>query len=166
MESPSAPVRLAILETDEPLPSIAAVCGNFGTIFTCLLQAACQSLDPGPQTLESQVALSIHDVLNDDPETAYPDPKTIDAVLITGSRYSAYDNENWILRLVEYTRHLLEGGRVRVIGICFGQQIAARALGAKVARSPRGWELAITEMDLTEEGKKVFGAKTLVSSTL
>lgn len=159
---PSTPIRLAILETDEPLPSIQAVCGRFGTIFTLLLQAACQTLEP-PQTLESQLALSTHDIVAGDPETAYPDPETVDAVLITGSRYSAYDNQNWIIRLVAYTRHLLDGGHVRVIGVCFGHQIVARALGAQVARSPRGWELAITEMNLTDEGQRVFEAKTLVS---
>ena len=162
IESTSTPFCLAILETDKPLPSIASACGNSGAIFTSLFQAASQSLDPSPQRLESQVALSTYDVLNGDPKTAYPDPEIIDAVLITGSRYSAYENQDWILRIVKYTRRLLEGGRVQVISICFGQQIAARALGAKVARSPRGWEMAIREVGLIEEGKKVSVAKTLV----
>ena len=161
---PPAPIRLAVLETDEPIPSVQAVCGRFGTIFTSLLQAACHSLDP-PQTLESQLAISTHDVVTGDPKTAYPDPEAIDAVLITGSKYSAYDNQDWIVRLVAYTRHLLKGGRVRVIGVCFGHQIVARSLGAQVARSPRGWELAVTQMNLTEEGRRVFGANSLVSSS-
>lgn len=159
---PSAPIRLAILEADEPLPIIKAVRGRFGAIFTLLLRAACESLDL-PQTLDSQLSLSTYDVVAGDPDTAYPDPETIDAVLITGSRHSAFENHHWIIRLVEYTRRLLEGNRVRVIGVCFGHQITARALGAQIARSPNYWELSVTELELTEEGKRVFGADTLVS---
>jgi GMP synthase-like glutamine amidotransferase len=157
-----APIHLAILEADEPLPSVMAVRGRFGAIFTSLLRAACESLDP-PQMLESQLALSTHDVVAGDPATAYPDPETIDAVLITGSKHSAFEDQDWIVRLVAYTRRLLEGGRVRVVGVCFGHQIAARAIGAQVARSLRGWELAVTQLELTEEGKTVFMADTLVS---
>ena len=134
-KSTSISIRLAIIETDKPLPGIAAVCGDFSTIFTSLFQAACQSLDQDPQTLEPQIVLSIHNVLDEDPGTAYPNPQTLHAVFITWSRYSAYDNQDWILHLAEYTRHLLGAGTVQVIRICFGQQIAGYALGTKVAPS-------------------------------
>jgi GMP synthase-like glutamine amidotransferase len=136
--------------------------GRFDAIFTSLLRVACKSLDP-PQTLESQLVLTAHDVVAGDPDTVYPDPKTIDAILITGSRHSAYADDDWIVRLTAYTCRLLEEGRVRVIGVCFGHQIAARALGARVARSPQGWELSATKLGLTEEGRRVFGAESLVS---
>lgn len=159
------PTRLAILVTDEPLPSVAAKLGRFDTIFTTVLRSACASLDP-PQALESQLTLTSHDVAAGDLETVYPDPATIDAVLITGSRHSAYANDDWIVRLTEYTRRLLEGRRVRVIGVCFGHQIVARALGARVGRSPNGWELSVVRVELTEEGKGVFGAESVVSSEL
>ncbi|KAK4237794.1 glutamine amidotransferase class-I [Achaetomium macrosporum] len=153
------PIRLAILVTDEPLPSVVAKLGRFDAIFTSLFRAACESLDP-PEPLESQLALTAHDVVGAG-DAAYPDPDTIDAVLITGSRYSAYADDDWIVRLTAYTRRLLDEGRVRVIGVCFGHQIVARALGAEVARSPLGWELSVTELELTEEGKRVFGADSL-----
>lgn len=158
----SDPVRLAMLVTDEPLPSVVAKLGRFDNIFTSLLRAACESLDP-PRTLESELDISAHDVVAGDPETTYPEPQTIDAVLITGSKYSAYADDDWIVRLTEYTRRLLDEGRVRVIGVCFGHQIVARALGARVARSPLGWELSVTRVELTEEGKRVFRAESLVS---
>ncbi|KAK4149404.1 putative glutamine amidotransferase class-I [Chaetomidium leptoderma] len=143
-----APTRLAILVTDEPLPSVAAKLGGFDAIFTSLLRTACESLDV-PQPLESQLALTAHDVVNGDPATVYPDPDTIDAVFITGSSHSASSNQDWI------------EGRVRVIGVCFGHQIVARALGARVGRSPHGWELSVVKVGLTEEGKRVFGAGSL-----
>lgn len=162
MTQPPPPVRLAILVTDQPLPQIAAKLGPFDAIFTTLLRNACASLDP-PQTLNSQLTLTSHDVVNAAPDAGYPDPEAIDAVLITGSRAAAYAEDAWVVRLVEYVRLLLEGGRVRVVGVCFGHQIVARALGARVAPSPKGWELSVTEIELTEEGKRVFGREKLVS---
>lgn len=46
---------------------------------------------------------------------------------------------------------------MRVIGVCFGHQIVGRALGAKVDRSDRGWEVSVVPMTLTAKGKEVFG---------
>ena len=163
--TPSPPIRIAILVVDEPLPSVVERLGRFEAIFTSMFEAAAKSLNP-PQTLGSQLTITAHDVVLGDPATAYPDPETIDAVLITGSRHSAYAEDDWIVRLTAFTRRLLDENRVRVIGVCFGHQIVARALGAKVATSPYGWELSITEMELTEKGKTVFGAEKVVSACM
>ncbi|OHE97562.1 glutamine amidotransferase class-I [Colletotrichum orchidophilum] len=155
------PVRLAILVADEPLPSVVAKLGRFDNIFTTLLRNACESLHP-PQALESQLTLTAYNlVAGHGVDAAYPDPADIDAVLITGSRHSAYADDEWILRLTAFTQRLLEEGRVRVIGVCFGHQIVARALGAQVAQSPRGWELSVTRLELTDEGQSLFGSESL-----
>ncbi|KAI1370264.1 class I glutamine amidotransferase-like protein [Hypoxylon crocopeplum] len=153
------PVRLAILEADTPAAGIKAKYGSYGGVFTHLFERACASLDP-PQALAAQLSLSFHDVVNH-ADAAYPDPETVDAVLISGSKHSAYENDDWIVRLVRYTRRCLEGGRVRVVGVCFGHQIVGRALGAEVGRNVRGWELSVTETELTDEGKKIFGVEKL-----
>lgn len=165
--APSPPTRLAILVADEPLPSVVERLGRFEAIFTTMFKAACESQNP-PQTLDSQLTVTAHDVVSGDPATAYPDPESIDAVLITGSRHSAYADDDWIVRLTAFTRRLLLGddNRVRVIGVCFGHQIAARALGARIAPSPFGWELSVTEMQLTEKGKAVFETEKLVSTSV
>lgn len=161
-----APTRLAILEADVPLPSVVERLGRFDTIFTSMFDAACKSLNP-PQTLDSQLTVTTHDVVSGNPTTAYPDPEDIDAVLVTGSRYSAYADDEWIVRLTAYIRRLLlTDDRVRVIGVCFGHQIIARALGAAVVPSPLGWELSLTEMQLTEMGKAIFGVEKLVSHSV
>lgn len=52
-----------------------------------------------------------------------------------------------------------------MVGICFGHQIIARALGARVDRSTDGWEVAVNAIDLTEAGKELFGRDSLVQIT-
>ncbi|KAH9908458.1 class I glutamine amidotransferase-like protein [Xylariomycetidae sp. FL2044] len=153
-----SPIRLAVLEADTPAPGIKAKYQGYGGVFTYLFTRAC-----APDPLSASLTITAHDVVSSDTteSAAYPDPETIDAILITGSKFSAYENEPWIERLVAYTRRCLEGGRVRVVGVCFGHQIVGRALGVEVARNVRGWELSVVEHELTEEGKKVFGLEKL-----
>ncbi|KAI1434490.1 putative class I glutamine amidotransferase [Xylaria sp. CBS 124048] len=153
-QSTKTPIRLAILEADTPIAGIAATYQSYGGVFKHLFKRACASL-PRPVPLESELSLSAHDVVND--LTSYPDPDTIDAILITGSKYDAFSNDEWVLRLVEFTKRCLEGGRIRAIGVCFGHQIIGRALGAELARNTLGWEISVVELELTNEGKKLFG---------
>lgn len=58
---------------------------------------------------------------------------------------------------------MLAQSRVKVIGVCYGHQIVGRALGAKVARSEGGaWEVSVSQVNLTEKGKELFGKDALV----
>jgi len=79
--------------------------------------------------------------------------------------YDAFMQEpdHWVLKLVEFVRIVLQQQmRVRVIGVCFGHQIIARALGVMPTRSQKGWEVAVTPVHLTDSGKWVFGLEELV----
>jgi GMP synthase-like glutamine amidotransferase len=49
-----------------------------------------------------------------------------------------------------------------VVGICFGHQVIARALGGQVQRSPGGWEVAVNPVHLSERGRQLFGRESLV----
>lgn len=73
-------VRLAILECDTPLSKTAKQYGGYGGVFKVLLSAGAKAegLDP-----ESVLDMSLYQVV-DKPET-YPDPDSIDAILLTGS---------------------------------------------------------------------------------
>lgn len=76
--------------------------------------------------------------------------------------HNSFDDVPWINRLVEFTQSVLSQDRIRLLGICFGHQIVGRALGMKVGRSDQGWEIAVCDVDLTAQGKELFGRDKLV----
>lgn len=65
-------------------------------------------------------------------------PGDCDAWLCPGSRYSVYDGFDWITDLCTFTREVHEAG-VPFVGICFGHQVLAQALGGRVERATVGW---------------------------
>ena len=69
-------------------------------------------------------------------------PDEADLWLITGSRHAVYEDHPWIAPLESFIRDCRRAGR-KMLGICFGHQIIARALGGEVARSPKGWGVGI-----------------------
>lgn len=157
MGSTSNPIRLAILEADTPLPNTNTKYHGYRGVFTDLFRRAV-----APDPVERHLAITGYDVVNH-PET-YPDLDSIDAVLISGSKHSAYLDEPWILKLVEFAQAALAtDGRVKVVGVCFGHQIVGRALGTKVGVNEKGWEISVTDLKLSEKGKGLFGSDTLVS---
>lgn len=81
----------------------------------------------------------------------------------TPAEHDSFADHPWILKLVDFTRKAYEDKRVKIFAICFGHQILARALGVKVGRNPKGWELAVCEVDLSEQGRELFGREKLVS---
>lgn len=156
--TPDRPLRLAILEADTPVPNANAKYHGYRGVFTDLFRRAV-----APDSLETHIAITGYDVVNQ--PDSYPDLEMIDAVLISGSKHSAYLDDEWILKLVDFTRKALAtGGRVKVVGVCFGHQIVGRASGVKVDRNVKGWELAVTEIKLSEKGREIFGTDTLVSA--
>ncbi len=70
-----------------------------------------------------------------------------DFFITTGSKADAWSDEPWVLRLLDFTRELDRAGH-RLIGICFGHQIIARALGGQVAPSDKGWGVGIADNEL------------------
>lgn len=67
-----------------------------------------------------------------------PDPESLDGILITGSAHGVYDPVPWMTSLMEFIGWAAEK-RVPQAGLCFGHQVMAKALGAHVAKSDKGW---------------------------
>jgi len=80
-----------------------------------------------------------------------------DAYLITGSRYSVYDKDKWIHKLEDYVIELHKR-KYPLIGICFGHQIVAKALGGKTEMAPQGWGAGVHKYS------KIFSKSWLMPS--
>jgi len=65
-----------------------------------------------------------------------------DGWLISGSRYGVYDQLEWMIPLQDFIRELAHA-RVPLVGVCFGHQIIAAALGGEVVKSDRGWGVGV-----------------------
>jgi GMP synthase-like glutamine amidotransferase len=74
--------------------------------------------------------------------------------------HSAYDDVEWINNLCAFVKRIYEEHpSKKIIGICFGHQIVARALGGKVEVNGKGWEMAVRQVNLVESARKVFDLK-------
>ncbi|MDV7338582.1 type 1 glutamine amidotransferase [Terasakiella sp. A23] len=72
-----------------------------------------------------------------------------DAWLVTGSKHGVYENLPWMLKLQEFLKEAY-AANIPLVGICFGHQILAQALGGHVEKSDAGWGLGHIEYDLLE----------------
>ena len=97
----------------------------------------------------------------DDPAVdgvAFPDPTRYDVIVPLGSRWAVYDerlSRSWVPAEIETVRRAVDAG-VGVLGVCFGGQLVATALGGWVQRSNApeiGWhEVHSSEADLVPHG--------------
>jgi len=126
--------RVLILQAGCADPAMRAPFGDYPSWFARLLAAR----------VELRVART-H-------EGELPPLHRFDGVLMTGSPRSVLEPEPWMDAAAEY---LLEAARTRpVLGVCFGHQLLARALGARVELNPRGREAGTSEIRLTPSGQE------------
>lgn len=88
----------------------------------------------------------------------FPDANEFDLIIPLGAPWGAWDDKcigNWLLPEVEWIRAIVESGKP-VLGICFGGQLIARALGGSVSKAPQceiGWKSIWSDQpDLVPEG--------------
>ncbi|KAA8904982.1 class I glutamine amidotransferase-like protein [Sphaerosporella brunnea] len=147
------PLRILILEADHPFPGTTRKYGGYGGVFTSLLMQA---------TVHSSLSLRVHNVVDAPPPSlAALHAEGTDGILISGSKANAFDDEPWITALVAFLREVLAEQKIRLVGVCFGHQIIARALGCAVKRGDEGWEASVTPVPLTGRGKELFGKEIL-----
>ncbi|MEM7177735.1 MAG: hypothetical protein AAF503_08515 [Pseudomonadota bacterium] len=72
---------------------------------------------------------------------------TCDAWLVTGSAAGVYDSDPWIAPIRDFLVRCRAGGRP-VVGICFGHQLMAEALGGRAELSHRGWGCGVHRYDV------------------
>lgn len=75
-----------------------------------------------------------------------PDVHAADGWLITGSKFGAYEDHDWIPPLEDFIRATY-AAHVPMVGICFGHQIIAQAMGGRVEKFTKGWAVGPTDYD-------------------
>jgi GMP synthase-like glutamine amidotransferase len=70
------------------------------------------------------------------------------AFLITGSPAGVYEPLPWIAPLLSFIRSAK--GKAKLVGVCFGHQAMAEALGGKVEKSERGWGVGLHDYEVRE----------------
>jgi GMP synthase-like glutamine amidotransferase len=118
-------MRLGLLLCDHVRPELQPAFGDYPDFFARLLPTA---------------DIRVFDLTAAD----FPDLESCDAWISSGSRHSVYDDLDWILRL-KALLHQIDQERRKYVGICFGAQMIAEALGGKVTRAREGWQVGIKQ---------------------
>ncbi|MFB2532355.1 type 1 glutamine amidotransferase [Paracoccus sp. p4-l81] len=86
-------------------------------------------------------------------DMAFPDSiHDAEGWLLTGSRHGVYEDHAFIAPLEDFIRRAFDAG-VPMVGICFGHQIIAQALGGTVEKFDGGWAVGTQHYDF--DGEKI-----------
>lgn len=126
-------MRLGLLRCEEIGQTLASVHGGYFDLFNNLFGH-----------VDEATELSEYDVVTGELPN---DPAEQDAWLVSGSYASSYDDDPWIISLLNLLRNL-DAARAPTVGICFGHQALAQALGGNVRRSDEGWGVGVQSAEL------------------
>lgn len=135
-------MRIGILNTDTLKTEFDTKYGQYPAMFSNVLLQA----QPNLQIRTYEVQFGDYPAALDE----------CDAYLITGSKVSAYDDIAWIHELKSFVRSIHQHQK-KLIGICFGHQLIAEALGGKVERSNEGWHVGVHGATL-KKNTTLFGS--------
>ncbi len=121
-------MKLGILQAGHSADELRDVLGDYADLFKSMLG-------------DFGFDFAVYDVV----DNQFPSsPNEADAWLITGSKHGAYEDHNWIPPLEDFIREI-DQQKLPLVGICFGHQIIAQALGGKVEKFSGGWAVGHTE---------------------
>lgn len=83
-------------------------------------------------------------------------------VIVMGSHEMVSDESRWMKKMAEFLKKCLKK-EIPILGICFGHQLLAYALGARIDYNPNGLEMGKVKINLNKKGKKsklFLGIKT------
>ncbi|WP_052665078.1 glutamine amidotransferase-related protein [Nitriliruptor alkaliphilus] len=124
-------MRVGYLAVDHVAAHLRHIAGDYLDMFTALFAEHAPDLELVP-----------HDVIGGEP---LPAPDAYDAVLIPGSRHGVdEDTAGWVAALTDFVREA-DAARTPLVGICFGHQLIAHALGGRVVRATNGWGVGVHE---------------------
>ena len=123
-----------IIKAGEKLPSLASVTGDYEDWMAGILG--------WDQDDYHSVAVYLGEKL--------PPLDEVKSIIITGAGAMVTDDSPWIIESAEWLAQAARNQRP-ILGICFGHQLLARALGGTVGNNPRGLEVGTISIHLTGE---------------
>lgn len=120
-------MKIAVLETGVPPDPLADEFGSYPDMFARLLGTGFEL-----ETYDVQAG-------------RFPDAGAHAAYLVTGSPAGVYDPLPWIAPLQDFIR---EAEQAKIVGVCFGHQVMAEALGGHVIKSPKGWGTGLQRYEI------------------
>ena len=78
------------------------------------------------------------------------DADGFDVYLITGGRYSVFEDFDWQHKLFDFIRQIYSNN-IPLLGICYGHQAIAYALGGHVERFDNGWGAGVTSVNIIDQ---------------
>ncbi len=140
--------RVTIIETGSISPRSRAQHGSFPEMFERLIGAD-----------DKSITFDVVSVFNGE---ALPDPDTLQAILITGSPAGVYDGLDWIAPLEDFVR-AAHASRTPMVGVCFGHQLMAQALGGTVRKSEKGWGIGRHVYDVAPDNGVIDGSRMAIA---
>lgn len=128
-------MKLGLLQCDDVTESLQAAHGNYPDMFQRLLR---EHVPAGQVCVYRTQDGELPGAVNE-----------CDAYLTTGSKFGVYDGHSWIGALQEFVVQLWQA-RMPLVGICFGHQLMAQALGGEVRKSDKGWGVGVSFNEIIE----------------
>lgn len=137
--------KVGLLECDHVRDELLPIAGDYSEMFPALFSQ-----------VTSDWEFVFYDVCNGHfPESA----DECDVYVCTGSKSSVYDDEDWIARLKVLVNEIYNSGK-KYLGICFGHQMLAEALGGKVEKSAIGWCVGVHNFQVLSHEEWMSPART------
>jgi GMP synthase-like glutamine amidotransferase len=119
-------MKLTIIQTGEVPVSLRGQFGPYRKMFETMFDGTGQGFS--------------YDMVPVSDGAPFPDPSQLEGIVITGSAAGVYDDFPWLDPLRAFIRQAY-GSATPMLGVCFGHQIMADALGGDVRKSEKGWGL-------------------------
>ena len=136
--------HVTIIETGIVSPKNRGRHGSFPQMFERMIGAA-----------DASVAFNTISLPDGEP---LPDIAGLEAILITGSPAGVYDGLDWIAPLEAFVRAAHQS-KVPTVGVCFGHQLIAQALGGTARKSEKGFGLGRHVYDIAPDNGVIDGTR-------
>lgn len=128
-------MKILIVKTGEALPKLRKTRGDFESWFSSGLGMACDHVDVCSGRMP-------------------PPPDNYGGVVVTGSAAMVSDPEPWAVFTARWLRDVV--GQLPILGVCYGHQLLAYALGGAVGDNPQGRQIGTTEARLADTVDELF----------